>query len=362
MKILVINCGSSSIKYKLYQFPKRELITKGLIERVGERGSSVKDHADGIKKLLHNLVKDNVISHLGQISAIGHRVVHGGEHFRKPIRINAKVIKKIRECSHLAPLHNPANLAGIMGCKKALPKIPHIAVFDTAFHQTIPEHAYMYPIPTRYYEKYGVRKYGFHGTSHQFVSNQAAKILKKPLNKLKLIVCHLGNGCSVTAVDRGKSIDTSMGFTPLEGLMMGSRCGDIDVAAVFYIMKKERLPIHKMSRILNKKSGFIGVSQISNDIRPIRKKAKKGNHLAKLALEMFIYRIKKYIGDYLLVLGGADAVCFTAGIGENCPDITNRIKRDIAKLTKNKTKTLIIRTDEELMIAHLTYQLSRKKT
>jgi acetate kinase len=248
-----------------------------------------------------------------------------------------------------------------MGCKKFLPKVTQVAVFDTAFHQTIPEQAYMYPIPEHYYIKYKVRKYGFHGTSHQFVAHRAAKVLKRPLNKLKLITCHLGNGCSITAVDRAKSIDTSMGFTPLEGLMMGTRCGDIDVAAVFYIMQKAKLSISRMDSILNKESGLLGISQISNDIRPIRQKAKRGNALAKLALEMFIYRIKKYIGAYLLMLGEVDAVCFTAGIGENCSDITNKIKRDIKKLTNNRTKVLIIHTDEELMIADHAYHLSKKR-
>ena len=361
MKVLVINCGSSSIKYKLYHFPKKKLLAKGLIDRIGARGGAAKSHSHGTKLVFQSLLKQGAIRGLDEISVIGHRVVHGAENFRKPTIINNRVIKKIKECSKLAPLHNPANLAGILGCKKLLPKVVQVAVFDTAFHQTIPESAYMYAVPERFYKKYKVRKYGFHGTSHQFIAQQAAKVLKKPLNKLKLITCHLGNGCSVTAVDRAKSVDTSMGFTPLEGLVMGTRCGDIDVAAVFYIMQKAKLSIGRMDNILNKESGLLGVSRISNDIRPIRKKAKKGNPLAKLALGMFIYRIEKYIGAYLLALGGADAVCFTAGIGENCPDITNRIKKDIKKLTNNKTKVLIIHTDEELMIADHAYHLAKKR-
>ena len=361
MKILVINCGSSSIKYKLYQFPKKKLLAKGLIDRIGTRDGDAKSHSHGTKIIFQKLLKQGTIRDLDEISVIGHRVVHGAEHFRKPTIINERVIRKIKECSKLAPLHNPANLAGIMGCKKLLPKVTQVAVFDTAFHQTIPQTAYMYPIPERFYKKYKVRKYGFHGTSHQYVAQRAAKVLKKPLNKLKLITCHLGNGCSVTAIDRAKSIDTSMGFTPLEGLMMGTRCGDIDVAAVFYIMQKAKLSIGRMDNVLNKESGLLGISQLSNDIRPIRQKAKKGNPLAKIALEMFIYRIKKYVGAYLLLLGKVDAVCFTAGIGENCPDITNKIKKDIKKLTNSKTKVLIIHTDEELMIADHAYHQAKKK-
>ncbi|MDP2923188.1 MAG: acetate kinase [Candidatus Omnitrophota bacterium] len=360
MKILVINCGSSSIKYKLYEFPKKVLITKGLIEKIGENGSVINNHSLGVKELFSRLIKEKAIADVREISAIGHRVVHGGEAFKQPHVINNEVLAKIQECAQLAPLHNPANLAGIVGCREVLAKITQVAVFDTAFHQTILEEAYHYAIPNQYYEKYGIRRYGFHGTSHQFVAGQAAKLLKRPLNKLKLITCHLGNGCSITAINKGKVVDTSMGFTPLEGLIMGTRCGDIDVAAVFYIMEKEKLSITQMDEILNRKSGLLGVSKISNDIRDIKSEIKRGNRLAKLALEMFIYRIKKYIGAYYLVLGGIDAICFTAGIGENNPDIVGKLRKDIRKITSDRTKVLVVPTDEELMIATLTYDLLKR--
>jgi acetate kinase len=356
MKILVINCGSSSIKYKLYDFPKNTVIAKGLIDRIGEGNSAVSDHAQGVQILLDRLVNDKVISSLKEITAVGHRVVHGAETFRKPHIIDEAVIKKIKDCSELAPLHNPANLSGIMGCKKALPNVSQVAVFDTAFHQSIPDYAYLYPIPMKFYTELSVRKYGFHGTSHEFVAKKAAAILKKPFNKLKLITCHLGNGCSITAVNKGKSIDTSMGFTPLEGLMMGTRSGDIDVAAVFYIMEKEKLNIQQMDRILNRQSGILGISGLSNDIRLINRKIKANDPKAKLAMDMFCYRIKKYIGSYMMVLGGADAVCFTAGIGENNPQLIKQFKKDILKISP-KTKVLVVPTDEELMIADLTYGL-----
>jgi acetate kinase len=356
VKILVINCGSSSIKYKLYEFPKRKLITKGLIEKIGERNSSIQNHSQGIKELFSRLIKDKILKDINEIAAIGHRVVHGGETFKAPIVIDAQVIAKIKDCSSLAPLHNPANLEGILGCKEVLPKIRQVAVFDTAYHQTIPDYAYSYAIPGEYYKKYSVRKYGFHGTSHQFVAHKCAEVLNKPLNKLKIITCHLGNGCSVAAIDRGKVIDTSMGFTPLEGLIMGTRCGDIDVAAVFYIMEKERLTIQQMDEILNRRSGLLGVSGISNDIRTLNKEVKKNNKFAKLAIDMFLHRIKKYIGAYHLILDGADAICFTAGIGENNPAMINKLKKHIHKIAP-KVKVLVVPTDEELMIASLTYGL-----
>jgi acetate kinase len=357
MKILVVNCGSSSIKYKLYKFPKTALVSKGLIERIGEKGSAITNHSEGVKEMFSRLIKEKAIETVKELSAIGHRVVHGGETFRKPHIIDDEVILKIKECAKLAPLHNPANLAGILGCKKLLPEIPQVAVFDTAYHHTIPDCAYLYPIPLLYYKKLGVRKYGFHGTSHQFVAHEASRLLKKPLNKLKLITCHLGNGCSITAINKGKVVDTSMGFTPLEGLMMGTRSGDIDVAAVFYIMEKEKLTVNQMYEVLNRKSGLLGVSGVSNDMRIVREKSKKGNSCARLALEMFLYRIKKYIGSYYLILKGADAVCFTAGIGENNPDLINIFRKDIQKISSKRTKVLVIPTDEELMIARLAFNL-----
>ncbi|UCD16159.1 MAG: acetate kinase [Candidatus Omnitrophota bacterium] len=360
MKILVVNCGSSSIKYKLYEFPSKSQLSKGIIERIGEEGSKVRNHNQGIKVVINQLLGNKIIKGLEEISVVGHRVVHGGEHFREPTVINGKVIEKIKVNSDLAPLHNPANLAGIMGCKEILPETKQVAVFDTAFYQSIAQHVYMYAIPGQYYKKYGVRKYGFHGTSHQFVAGRAAELLAKPLSEVKLITCHLGNGCSITAIDKGKATDTSMGFTPLEGLMMGTRSGDIDVAAVFHIMKKEKLTVEQMGRILNRESGILGVSGVSNDIRVVKERAAGGDKLSRLALEMFIYRIKKYIGAYFMVLGGADAVCFTAGIGENNEDIVGRLKEDIYKIASPDTKVFVIPTDEELMIAGLTYELARE--
>ena len=362
MKILTINCGSSSIKYKLYEFPKGKLLAKGLIEKIGEQDSVISSHAEGMKLVFSRLIKSKIIGYLDEIKAIGHRVVHGAEEFRQPCLIDKQVIKKIKECAKLAPLHNPANLEGIKACLGVLPKALQIAVFDTAFHQTIPDYAYMYAIPAKYYKKYKIRKYGFHGTSHQYVAMQAAKLLKKPFSKLKLIICHLGNGCSITAVDRGKSIDTSMGLTPLEGLIMGTRCGDMDVAAALYLMDKEGLSTKEIDNLLNKKSGLLGISGVSNDIRVVDKKALKSDYFAKLAIKMFIYRIEKYIGAYYMVLGGADAVCFTAGIGENNPKIISHFRKSIRKIAKQKTKVLVIPTDEELMIAMLTLDVIKNKT
>jgi acetate kinase len=359
MIILVINCGSSSIKYKLYEAEKYILIDKGSIERIAEADSKIKNHSQGVKEVLSRILSSGAVGTLGEISAVGHRVVHGGESFTSPCIIDNKVLRKIKECSQLAPLHNPANLAGIIGCKKLLPNSLQVAVFDTAFHQTISEHVYNYAIPTKFYKKYKVRKYGFHGSSHQFIAGQAAKKLKKPISKLKLVTCHLGNGCSVAAVYGGKSMDTSMGFTPLEGLMMGTRSGDIDVAAVFYIMRKEGITVEKMDAILNKDSGFLGVSGVSNDLRTVKAAMKKGNKRAKLAYEMFIYRLKKYIGAYHFVLGGADAICFTGGIGEHDSGIVDRVKKDIYSTYGDKVKVLVIATDEELMIARLTYGVLR---
>ena len=360
MKVLVINCGSSSIKYKLYNSKKNTVLAKGLIEKIGEKGSNVKNHRQGIKTIISEILKKRVIAGLEEIAVVGHRVVHGGETFKEPQVVNAAVLKKIKECSQLAPLHNPANLAGIVSCQNLLPDTPQVAVFDTAFHQSIPPYAYMYAIPREYYKRYKVRKYGFHGSSHQFVAKRAGEILKKPLDKLRLITCHLGNGCSITAIENGRSIDTSMGFTPLEGLIMGTRSGDIDTAAVFYIMKKEGLSLGDMDSILNKNSGLLGISGVSNDFRSIRKAKNSGNRFAGLAYSMFIYRIKKYIGSYYFILGKVDAVCLTGGIGENSRDVLGVIESDIKKLSGGKTKVLVIPTDEELMIAELTEKVLKK--
>lgn len=361
MKILVINCGSSSIKYKLYSTAGDRTLTKGLIERIGEEGSAVKNYSQGIKKLVFDILKSKAVNSLEEIKAIGHRVVHGAEDFCQPYLIDARMIKKVKECSDLAPLHNPANLAGIIGCLKFFPHIPQVAVFDTAFHQSMPKVAYMYAIPSKYYKKHQVRKYGFHGSSHQFIAQRAAQILKRPLSKLKLITCHLGNGCSITAIDKGRSIDTSMGFTPLEGLIMGTRSGDIDVAAVFYLMKKENLSIDKMNEILNKKSGLLGISGLSNDFRRINKAMARGSKAAKLAYDMFVYRIKKYIGAYLFILGRVDAICLTGGIGENSTKVINSIKKDVVRVFGKRIKILVIPADEELMIVKLTHKVIEKK-
>ncbi|MCF7877440.1 MAG: acetate/propionate family kinase, partial [Candidatus Omnitrophica bacterium] len=257
MNILVINSGSSSIKYKLFDFPKESLIDKGEIEKIGEKGSKAKNHTQGIDEVIKRILSKSKLTSLENIAAVGHRVVHGGEKFKQPHLIDKLVVKQIEECITLAPLHNPANLAGIKHCLKVFPTNFQVAVFDTAFHQTIPDYSYIYPIPYKYYKKYKVRKYGFHGTSHQFIAQKTARILKKPLSKLRLITAHLGNGCSITAINQGKSVATSMGFTPLEGLMMGTRSGDIDTAAVFNIMKKDKLTIEQMDKILNKQSGFL---------------------------------------------------------------------------------------------------------
>jgi len=367
--LLVLNCGSSSVKYTLFKSVKilanqkeRDLVpvTNGYIQRIGEEGSQIKDHRQAIKQIIHDLMAKKE-SH-GTIGAIGHRVVHGGEYFREATLVTKDSVTKIKRCCELAPLHNPANVMGIEICQELLPSIPQVAVFDTAFHQTIPPRAYSYAIPYKYYRKYNLRKFGFHGMSHKYVSIEAAKILGKPLNNLKLITCHLGNGCSICAIKNGKSIDTSMGFTPLAGLVMGTRSGDIDPAAVLYIMQRENIGPEKMESILNKQSGLLGVSGISNDMRVIGKAAKKKNKRAELALSIFSYRIRQYIGSYIAIMGGVDAIIFTAGIGENTD-----MKKIIAYgglnafLKKLKAKVLVIHTNEELMIAQETCDLLTKR-
>lgn len=351
MKILVINSGSSSIKYKLFDMPKERILSKGLIEHIGEPGSKIHDHYMGLKIILEEV---------DSVAAVGHRVVHGEEKFQRPVLIDGPVIKEIRQCAQIAPLHNPANLAGILACKRLLPGTKQVAVFDTAFHHTIPECAHIYGLPYEYYREFGIRKYGFHGTSHEYVAGEASAVLKKPLSSLKLITCHLGNGCSITAVKGGRSVDTSMGFTPLEGLIMGTRCGDIDPALVTYIMHKKRFDIHTMERVLNKASGLKGISGISNDMRSLEQKARSGNKRAKLAIDIFVYRIRKYIGAYTAVLGGCDALIFTAGIGEHQAGVRKKICDNLFSYLKNKPKILIIPTDEELMIARQTFSLIKK--
>ncbi len=369
-KILVINSGSSSIKYRLYDVStngrsnssRYKLLSKGLIEKIGQKDSGVKDHRHGMKLLLDGLVSgpDAKLKDYKEIFAIGHRVVHGGVEFKKPTIITEEVISKIRECFELAPLHNPANLSGIEACKESLPQVTQVAVFDTAFHQSLPDYAYIYGLPYEYYKKYNLRKFGFHGTSHQYVAHEAARILKRPLSKLKIVTCHLGNGASITAVKFGKSVDTSMGFTPLEGLMMGTRCGDIDPASVIFLAAKEKISLEEIDHVLNYNSGLKGVSGISNDMREIKKAAQKGNDRARLALDIFAYRIKKYIGAYIAAMDGADGIVFTAGIGENEADIRKKIIKGLFNyLDEKKVKVMVIPTNEELMIAKQTYQLVR---
>ncbi|MEW6100723.1 MAG: acetate kinase [Candidatus Omnitrophota bacterium] len=348
MKVLVINSGSSSIKYKLFEMPGEHLVLKGMIEHIAEKGSKVKDHYSGLEIILKKIP---------MVSAVGHRVVHGAEEFKRPVLIDKKVIKKIKQCSLIAPLHNPANLAGILACKALLPKVRQAAIFDTAFHQTIPDYAYIYGLAYSYYKDYGIRKYGFHGSSHEYVSAEAARRLKKPIKRLKIITCHLGNGCSITAINKGRSVDTSMGFTPLEGLIMGTRSGDIDPALVTYIMRKKKIDTSAMEEILNKESGLKGISGISNDMRVLEKKASKGDLRAKLAIDIFVYRIRKYIGAYCAIMGGCDALVFTAGIGENQKKVRERICRGLFGHLKFAPRVFVIPTDEELLIARKTYKL-----
>ncbi|MDP2912455.1 MAG: acetate kinase [Candidatus Omnitrophota bacterium] len=375
--ILVINCGSSSAKYQLFDVKKHMPLARGVVERIGQSAStlrhqaggdtlhrkvSCKDHHTAINLIVGILTDERygVISSKDEISGIGHRVVHGGEEFEESTLITEKVIRSIKIFSELDPLHNPPSLSGIMACSKMLEGIPQVAVFDTAFHQTMPPAAFIYGLPFEYYKKYKIRKYGFHGTSHRFVAGEAARLLKRPLNKLKLITCHLGNGCSMAAVDRGKSADTSMGFTPLEGLMMGTRSGDLDPAVVFYLMKKERLTPRRISDILNKESGLLGVSGESNDMRDILKKLRgkgEGAKRAGLAIDIFIYRIKKYIGAYQAVMGGLDAVVFTAGISENNPWLVNRVAKELKGVVRKRTKFMVVPTNEELLIARDTHQI-----
>ncbi|MFC1668245.1 acetate/propionate family kinase, partial [Chlamydiota bacterium] len=362
MHVLVLNCGSSSLKYQLFSVTSREnphLLAKGFIERIGKRWSTcyceskndvseskkeIRDHYEAIRIVIEFLKgkETGILLNSEQIDAVGHRVVHGGEQFCQSIRIDEKVMTEIEQCIELAPLHNPANLTGIRACSELLRGVPQVAVFDTAFHQSIPEFAWLYALPYTYYEKYKIRRYGFHGSSHKYVAIKAAQFFKKPLEKLNLITCHLGNGCSITAIKQGKSFDTSMGFTPLEGVIMGTRTGDLDPAIIFYIMEKEQLSSEEVSMLLNKKSGLLGVSGISNDMRDIEEAAKKGNKLAKLALMMFSYRIKKYIGAYTAALGIVDGLVFTGGIGENHILSRCNICNDLAAIgilldeTKNK--------------------------
>ncbi|HYA21675.1 MAG TPA: acetate kinase [Thermoproteota archaeon] len=399
MKILVINCGSSSIKYQLLDMEREEVLAEGLVEKIGEQGSllshrtgkevireevTARNHREGLRLVIDHLLKNSggVIKDLSEISAVGHRVVHGGDAFIESTLIDEKVIRTIRKYAVLAPLHNPPNLAGIEAAMDLLPEAPQVAVFDTSFHQTMPKEAYVYALPYEFYEKYGIRRYGFHGTSHRYVALRAAQILRRNLENLRMITCHLGNGCSITAVDRGKSVDTSMGFTPLEGLPMGTRCGDIDPSIIFFVAEKARLDLAEVNEILNRKSGLLGISGVSNDVREIKSEAQKGNDRAELALKILTYKVRKYIGAYAAVLGGVDAVVFTAGIGENEGLIRSEICRGLEFLgvrvdesrnadpekwqgvissEDSKIKVLVVPTREELMIARDTAEILRRR-
>ncbi len=395
MKILVINCGSSSLKYQFIDMKNEEVIAKGLAERIGIEGSVLKHqpgdsdkitierpmttHKEALQAVIDALTDKShgVIKDMGEITAVGHRVVHAGEKFAFSVILNKDVMDALKECIDIAPLHNPPNIMGIEACRQILPEVTMVGVFDTAFHQTMPKEAYIYAIPYEYYEKYRIRRYGFHGTSHKYVAERAAAILGKPIEQLKLITCHLGNGASITAVKNGESVDTSMGFTPLEGLAMGTRCGDIDPAIIKYLSDKENITVAQIDGILNKKSGVFGVSGVSNDFRDIEEAANNGNERAKLALDVYVYKVKKYIGAYAAAMNGVDAVIFTAGIGENSATIRKAICNDMCFLgieldeEKNKvrgietdlskdgskTRILLIPTNEELMIARDTMRL-----
>ena len=395
MNILVINSGSSSVKYKLFSVKDAKELARGIIERIGLKKScfchkaaggkeiksfrDISDHESAIRMALSFLTDKvhGVIKDVSEIDAVGHRVVHGGEEFSDSTVITPRVIKVIRSYFKLAPLHNPPNMLGIKVAQKLLPRIKHVAVFDTAFHHGMPPSSYLYALPYVFYKKDKIRRYGFHGTSHKCVALRAAEILGKPLKKLKLITCHLGNGCSITAVKNGKSVKTSMGFTPLEGLVMGTRSGDIDPAVVLFLMGQKNFSVEEIDNLLNKKSGLLGVSGISSDMRDVYGALKRGNKKARLAFEVFIDRIQKYIGSYAVAMDGVDAIVFTAGIGENHPPTRQEVCRklsflgvkiDSAKnrssrkekiITKkgSKIKVLVIPTNEELMIARETYRL-----
>ncbi len=394
MNVLVINCGSSSLKFQLINSESEAVLAKGLCERIGIDGrltyqpaggeknvseKAMPTHTEAIQFVIDALTDADtgVVKSLDEIGAVGHRVVHGGEKFAKSVVVTPEVKAAIAECNDLAPLHNPANLIGIEACESLMPSTPQVVVFDTAFHQTMPEKAYMYGIPYEYYEKYKVRRYGFHGTSHSFVSKRVAEIVGKPYNATKTIVCHLGNGASVSAVLNGESVDTSMGLTPLEGLVMGTRSGDIDPAIMEFIAKKENLDIAGIMNVLNKKSGVEGVSGVSSDFRDLEAAAKAGNKRAELAIDVFAYRVAKYVGAYTAAMNGVDNIVFTAGIGENCALVRTKVcsylgylgitideeangKRGeeiVISTPDSKVKVLVVPTNEELAIARETVAL-----
>ena len=395
MKTLVINCGSSSLKYQLIDMSTEKSLVQGLVERIGIEGSlltqkvegkekyvineDIKNHKDAIKLVLDALVDPNhgVINSMDEISAVGHRVVHGGEKYSDSILIDENVLQSIKDCIVLAPLHNPPNVIGIEACMELMPNTPMVAVFDTAFHQTMPKHAYICPLPYELYEKYGVRKYGFHGTSHKYVSYKLAEVMNKDIKDLKIITCHLGNGCSLAAVKNGKSVDTSMGFTPLAGVMMGTRSGSIDPSVISFLVEQHGYTIEQVDELLNKKSGVLGISGVSSDFRDVLAASEEGNKRATLALEIFYYKVRTQIAAYAGAMGGVDAIVFTAGIGENSSitrkeilkgleffgftinDEKNSIRGEIQEISNedSKVKVYVIPTNEELMIARDTAKL-----
>lgn len=396
MKILVINAGSSSLKYQLIDMETEAVLAKGLCERIGIDGSKLnhtpqngdkvvieehmEDHSVAIRMVLDALLDKNhgVISDMSEISAVGHRLVHGGELFSKSVVIDEKVKEAVKECIPLAPLHNPANLIGVDACEKAMPGVPQCGVFDTAFHQTMPKEAFMYGLPYELYTENKIRRYGFHGTSHKYVSARAAEILGKDIKDLKIITCHLGNGSSVTAVENGKSVATSMGLTPLAGTVMGTRCGSIDPAIIKFIADNKNMSLDEIDDLINKKSGVFGISGVSSDFRDLDAAAKDGNERAQLALDMFVYSVRKYIGQYAVQMGGVDAIVFTAGVGENDAKMREAITKNLEFLgicvdtdknsgihgdeavvstADSKVKVLVVPTNEELMIARETADL-----
>lgn len=400
MKILVINAGSSSIKYQFIDMESETLLAKGLVERIGETAASqlthkangtaneikkpLENHAQGLELVLATLVdeKIGVIKDLNEISAIGHRVLHGAEKYNSAVLIDDEVIQDIKDNIPLGPLHMPANLLGIEACQEVMPNTKNVAVFDTAFHSSMPDYAYMYAVPYKWYEDYRVRKYGFHGTSHEYIANETARVMGKDVKDLKIISCHLGNGASICAVKNGKCLDTSMGFTPLEGLVMGTRCGDIDPAVLEYVMDKTGMNINEMLNALNKKSGLLGLSELSNDMRDVARTAQEGNKKSELAINKFVHVVKKYIGSYAAIMNGVDAIAFSAGTGENRDDIREKIMKDFEylgvdfdfeanknfvrgenfKISKDSSKVAvyIIPTDEEMSIARQTKEIVEK--
>ncbi len=396
MKVIVLNCGSSSIKYQLFEMPQVEVLAKGLVDKIGLKGALIKherndgkqlkvegeilDHKSGIEYLLGILIDPEYgsLTNLNEIDAVGHRVVHGAEDFSGSVAITTEVIKALEKSSDLAPLHNPPNLKGIYAMQQLLPDVPQAGVFDTAFHQTMPEYSYLYGIPYSLYEKYKIRRYGFHGTSHKYVSARACRILDEDISTKKIVTCHLGNGASMAAVKYGKSMDTSMGMTPIEGVMMGTRCGDLDVGALFHIINKEDISVKIANTLVNKFSGVLGVSGISSDMRDVELAAEKGHHRAAVAYQMYAYRVKKYVGAYAAAMGGVDIIVFTGGIGEN-DSVTRanviegleflgvdfdfelnkglRGKEMILSKPTSRVKVLVVPTNEEMMIAKDTYTI-----